>query len=136
MVEGAETMQRLLAERNATRGTFKMHDDPRITPLGRRLRARSLDELPQLLNVLGGSMSLVGPRPLVPVADAAVLGWRRRRLELPPGMTGPWQVLGSTRVPLDDMVKVDYLDIATWSPWRDAKALLMTFPHVLGRRGL
>ncbi len=136
MVDGAEELRDALRDENASSGVFKLPEDPRVTPLGRRLRQTSLDELPQLLNVLRGSMSLVGPRPLVPDEDAAVLGWRRRRLALSPGMTGPWQVLVSTRVPLDEMVKMDYLYIANWSPWSDVKALLQTLPHVLGRRGL
>ncbi len=136
MVDGADQLQEALTERNETNGIFKLGDDPRVTPVGRLLRRTSLDELPQLLNVMQGKMSLVGPRPLVPLEDCAVEGWRRRRLELAPGMTGPWQVLGATRVPLNEMVKMDYLYIANWSPWADIKALLMTLPHVFGRRGL
>lgn len=136
MVDGADAMQVDLSDLNETGGVFKLADDPRITPAGRWMRRTSVDELPQLLNVLRGTMSLVGPRPLVPWEDAQVLGWRRRRLELPPGMTGPWQVLVSTRVPLNEMVKMDYLYIANWSPWADLKALAQTLPHVLGRRGL
>ncbi len=81
-------------------------------------------------------MSLVGPRPLVLEEDRRVMGWGRRRRDSTPGMTGDWQVLGSTRVPLDEMVKIDYLYIANWSPWGDMATLLKTIPHVLGRRGL
>ncbi|MBA2350069.1 MAG: exopolysaccharide biosynthesis polyprenyl glycosylphosphotransferase [Solirubrobacterales bacterium] len=136
MVDGAEAMQSEFVEQNATDGIFKIIDDPRATPLGRHLRRTSLDELPQLFCVLHGAMSLVGPRPLVPGEDAAVEAWRRRRLDVRPGMTGPWQVLVSTRLPLDEMVKMDYLYIATWSPWSDFLALVRTVPHVLGRRGL
>lgn len=136
MIDGADDQRQSLAHRNETHGLFKMGDDPRVTAVGRLLRRTSVDELPQLLNVLRGTMSLVGPRPLVPLEDSAVQGWRRRRLDLAPGMTGPWQVLGSTRVPLNEMVKMDYLYIANWSPWADVKALLLTLPHVLGRRGL
>ena len=136
MVQGADTMHHELAGFNETKGLFKLTDDPRVTRVGRRLRRSSLDELPQLWNVLRGEMSLVGPRPLVPHEDDGVRGWERRRLKLVPGMTGAWQVLGSARVPLRDMVKIDYRYIATWTLWTDVKALLRTVPHVLRRRGL
>ena len=82
-------------------------------------------------------MSLVGPRPLVIDEDRhASSGWHRRRLELKPGMTGPWQILGPARVPLREMGAIDYLYVANWSLWGDVKILLRTVPHVLGRRGL
>ncbi|MGZ5320623.1 MAG: sugar transferase [Solirubrobacterales bacterium] len=137
MVDGAEAQKSALATRNeADGGLFKIKDDPRITRVGRRLRQISLDELPQLLNVLRGDMALVGPRPLVLDEDSRIEGWRRSRLELPPGMTGPWQVFGSARIPLGDMVKIDYLYGANWSLWLDVKTLLRTIPFVLGRRGL
>jgi exopolysaccharide biosynthesis polyprenyl glycosylphosphotransferase len=117
-------------------GLFKIPGDPRATRVGRRLRETSLDELPQLLNVLRGEMSLVGPRPLVVDEDAQVTGWDRRRLYLTPGMTGNWQIAGSGRVPLQEMVKIDYLYVAGWSLWLDLKILLRTIPHVFARRGL
>jgi lipopolysaccharide/colanic/teichoic acid biosynthesis glycosyltransferase len=113
-----------------------MTNDPRVTRVGGFLRRTSLDELPQLLNVLRGEMSLVGPRPLVIDEDAQVVGLDRSRLHLTPGMTGPWQVLGSSRIPLRDMVTIDYLYRANWSLWLDVKILLRTIPHVLSRRGL
>ena len=116
-------------------GLFKIADDPRVTRVGRFLRRTSLDELPQLVNVLRGEMSLVGPRPLVVDEDQRVQGWHRRRLHLMPGMTGVWQIAGSARVPLDEMVAMDYLYIVNWSLWSDVKILLRTIPHVLGRRG-
>ena len=137
MVDGAEAQKFALAARNeAGGGLFKIKDDPRVTRVGRRLRQISLDELPQLLNVLRGDMALVGPRPLVLDEDSMIEGWQRARLELPPGMTGPWQVFGSARIPLDEMVKIDYLYGANWSLWLDMKTLLRTVPFVLGRRGL
>jgi lipopolysaccharide/colanic/teichoic acid biosynthesis glycosyltransferase len=104
--------------------------------VGRFLRRSSLDELPQILNVLAGEMSLVGPRPLVTEEDALIQGILRSRLELTPGMTGPWQLLGATRVPLDEMLSMDYLYVANWSLWQDVKILLRTLPHVLGARGI
>jgi exopolysaccharide biosynthesis polyprenyl glycosylphosphotransferase len=137
MVADAEARKADLAEHNqAAAGFFKIADDPRITRVGRVLRRTNLDELPQLLNVLRGEMSLVGPRPLIPQEDKRVVGWHRRRLELTPGITGHWQVLGSSRVPLDEMVAIDYLYVANWSLWTDLKLLLRTIPHVLTGRGL
>jgi exopolysaccharide biosynthesis polyprenyl glycosylphosphotransferase len=137
MVDGADAQKAALSARNeADGGLFKIKDDPRITCVGDHLRRFSLDELPQLINVLRGEMSLVGPRPLVLDEDCLIEGWRRSRLELPPGMTGPWQVFGSARIPLDEMVKIDYLYGAKWSLWLDVKTLLRTVAFVLGRRGL
>lgn len=116
-------------------GLFKIDDDPRMTRVGRVLRPSCLDELPQVVNVLRGEMSIVGPRPLVVDEDAQIHGWDRRRLHLTPGMTGRWQIAGSARVPLPEMVKIDYLYAARWSLWTDLKILLRTVPFVLGRRG-
>jgi exopolysaccharide biosynthesis polyprenyl glycosylphosphotransferase len=137
MVEDADAIKGELRDRNeAEGGLFKITDDPRITRIGRFLRRTSLDELPQLLNVLGGSMSLVGPRPLVQDEDALIEGWQRRRLAVKPGMTGMWQIFGSSRIPMDEMVKIDYVYGANWSIWLDLKILLRTIPYVLHRRGL
>jgi exopolysaccharide biosynthesis polyprenyl glycosylphosphotransferase len=119
-----------------TDGLFKLRSDPRMTPVGRRLRPTCLDELPQIFNVLRGEMSLVGPRPLVLDEDTQIQGWDRRRLQLTPGMTGRWQIAGSARVPLSEMVKIDYLYAARWSLWMDLKILVRTVPVMLGRRGL
>jgi exopolysaccharide biosynthesis polyprenyl glycosylphosphotransferase len=137
MVANAETLKDSLASRNeAQEGLFKIADDPRVTRVGKLLRRTCLDELPQLLNIMRGEMSLVGPRPLVLDEDVRVEGWHRRRLELMPGMTGHWQILGPSRVPLREMVAIDYLYVANWSLWIDIKILLRTVPHVIARRGL
>lgn len=136
MVQDADAAKdRLRARNEAGDGLFKITEDPRITRTGKLLRRTSLDELPQLLNVLNGTMSLVGPRPLVPDEDALIFGWRRRRHSLKPGMTGMWQVCGSSRIPLAEMVKIDYMYGANWSLWLDVKILLRTIPYVLARRG-
>ena len=136
MFDGADDAKASLADRNECDGLFKISDDPRITSVGKLLRRTCLDELPQLLNVLRGQMSLVGPRPLVADEDSRIMGWERGRLRVAPGMTGFWQILGSSRVPLHEMVKIDYLYGANWSLWLDVKILLRTIPFVLSRRGL
>jgi exopolysaccharide biosynthesis polyprenyl glycosylphosphotransferase len=137
MVPDADAMKESLRDRNeAKEGLFKIAHDPRVTRMGRFLRITALDELPQLFNIVKGEMSLVGPRPLIVEEDERIEGWHRRRLELMPGMTGPWQILGPSRVPLKEMVALDYLYVANWSLWTDVKILLRTVPHVFGRRGL
>jgi exopolysaccharide biosynthesis polyprenyl glycosylphosphotransferase len=136
MVPNADAIKHQLRDRNEVQGgLFKIADDPRITRVGRFLRRTSLDELPQLFNVLAGNMSLVGPRPLVEDEDALIEGWQRRRLAVKPGMTGMWQIFGSSRIPMEEMVKIDYLYGANWSIWLDLKILLRTVPYVLNRRG-
>ncbi|HEX2071112.1 MAG TPA: sugar transferase [Thermoleophilaceae bacterium] len=115
---------------------FKIHSDPRVTRVGRFLRRFSLDELPQLANVLKGDMSLVGPRPLiVPENDALTEAWHHRRLELRPGLTGAWQIYGRSENPFDEMIRFDYQYVAGWSLARDIEILLATMPAVLSGRG-
>ena len=135
MVPGAERQVEELFEQSEDPHWLKLEHDPRITRVGRALRLASLDELPQLWNVLKGDMSLVGPRPLVGTEDASVSGWARTRLDLAPGITGMWQVLGRTSIPFEEMVKLDYLYVTNWSLWLDVKLLLRTLPVVVGRRG-
>ena len=136
MYDGADRLRAELADHNGTEGLFKVADDPRVTRVGSFLRRTSLDELPQLINVLRGEMSLVGPRPLVEEEDQRVEGWHRRRLHLTPGMTGAWQIMGEMRVPLNEMVFMDYMYIVNWSVWADIRILFQTAGHVLRRRGL
>jgi lipopolysaccharide/colanic/teichoic acid biosynthesis glycosyltransferase len=115
---------------------YKIKDDKRITRVGRILRRTSLDELPQLINVLRGEMSLVGPRPAIPYELAAYQTWHRRRvLEAKPGITGLWQVMGRSRVRFDEMVRLDLRYARSWSLWLDFKILLRTFSVVIKGTG-
>jgi len=138
MYQGSDELKAELEAFNeaAENGFFKIKNDPRVTPVGRVLRRTCIDELPQLFNVLRGEMSLVGPRPLINEEDSQIQGWDRRRLFVRPGMTGLWQVFGSARVPMNEMVKIDYLYGANWSVWTDVKILLRTFSFVVSRRGV
>jgi exopolysaccharide biosynthesis polyprenyl glycosylphosphotransferase len=135
MVDGADAHKHELRDLNEADGLFKIDDDPRITRIGRTLRRTSFDELPQVFNVLLGQMSLVGPRPLVSDEDGRIFGARRGRLRLTPGMTGQWQIAGSSRIPLEDMVKLDHLYVSNWTLWGDVKIMLRTVPYVLSRSG-
>jgi exopolysaccharide biosynthesis polyprenyl glycosylphosphotransferase len=136
MVKGADEQKDSLRHLNEADGVFKIAHDPRVTRVGRWMRRLHVDELPQLVNVLRGEMSLVGPRPLPLDEDEQIVGWHRRRLDLRPGITGPWQILGSSRIPIGEMVKLDYQYVADWSLWNDVRILLLTVPTVLGRQGL
>jgi exopolysaccharide biosynthesis polyprenyl glycosylphosphotransferase len=113
---------------------FKVADDPRVTRFGAFLRRYSLDELPQLINVLKGDMSLVGPRPLILEEDCHVSDWARRRLTLKPGLTGLWQVLGRNDIPFEEMTKLDYLYVTSWTLWGDLRLVLRTIPAILRPR--
>jgi lipopolysaccharide/colanic/teichoic acid biosynthesis glycosyltransferase len=137
MVADAEQLKSGLVLLNeAAPGLFKIRHDPRITRVGRVLRATCLDELPQLLNVLRGDMSLVGPRPLIVSEDSAILGPDRRRLQLRPGMTGHWQIMGSSRVPLQEMVRIDCLYVTTWTLAQDLRILWRTASYAAARQGM
>jgi exopolysaccharide biosynthesis polyprenyl glycosylphosphotransferase len=136
MYTGAEERKIELVSDTDDGVMFKMHADPRITRVGGFLRRYSLDELPQLWNVLRGQMSLVGPRPLIlPETDALSEDWHLRRLELRPGLTGPWQINGRSETPFHEMVRFDYQYVTGWSLARDLEILLSTLPAVLSGRG-
>jgi exopolysaccharide biosynthesis polyprenyl glycosylphosphotransferase len=135
MVADAEARRADLLAHSKDSGWLHLEHDPRITRVGRFLRLTSLDELPQLWNVIKGDMSLVGPRPLIAEEDQMVDGWARGRLDLTPGMTGLWQVLGRTSIPFEEMVKLDYLYVTNWSLWGDIRLILRTLPVVFKRDG-
>jgi exopolysaccharide biosynthesis polyprenyl glycosylphosphotransferase len=116
---------------DSLRPVYKLHTDPRITRVGRALRRTSLDELPQLLNVLRGDMSVVGPRPPIPYEVEAYELWHRKRLDMKPGMTGLWQVSGRNRLSFDEMVRLDLFYIENWSLRLDLKIMLRTLPVLL-----
>jgi exopolysaccharide biosynthesis polyprenyl glycosylphosphotransferase len=136
MLVDAEQQRYDLAEQNEYTGPmFKIKRDPRATRVGSTLRKWSLDELPQILNVLRGEMSLVGPRPLWVDEAVRCRGWTKKRLDITPGITGLWQVTGRSDVPFDEMVKLDYMYVTGWTLGWDIKLLLETIPAVLSRRG-
>lgn len=136
MIDGAHQLKEgLLAGNEASGPVFKMKDDPRITPLGYWLRRFSLDELPQLWNVLNGSMSLVGPRPALPEEVATYSAREKVRLLVKPGLTCTWQVSGRSEVEFSRWVEMDIDYILNWSPWLDTRLLLATIPAVIAGRG-
>jgi lipopolysaccharide/colanic/teichoic acid biosynthesis glycosyltransferase len=136
MVADAEDRHKGLLAQSLDPAWLLLQHDPRVTRVGRVLRHWSLDELPQFWNVLRGEMSLVGPRPLIDSEDRQLVGWRRSRVDLTPGLTGLWQVLGRTNIPFEEMIKLDYLYVTNWSLWTDVRLFLRTFPSVLARRGV
>jgi exopolysaccharide biosynthesis polyprenyl glycosylphosphotransferase len=136
MIPDAAARQPELEPENEAEGAlFKIRDDPRVTRVGRFLRRFSLDEIPQVGNVLKGDMSLVGPRPL-PLRDYELLeDWHRRRYGVLPGMTGLWQISGRSGLSFDDLVRLDFTYIENWSIWLDISIIVKTIPAVLTRRG-
>jgi exopolysaccharide biosynthesis polyprenyl glycosylphosphotransferase len=134
MVVDADSRKDQVAHLNMHRNDdprmFKVPSDPRVTRVGAFLRRTRLDELPQLINVLRGEMSLVGPRPLILDEDRYVERWARRRLSLRPGITGLWQVLGASDIPFEEMTKLDYLYVTNWSLGEDVRLILRTIPSL------
>lgn len=136
MYRDADQRQADLESLNEASGAlFKIRDDPRMTPVGKLLRRFSLDELPQLVNVLKGQMSLVGPRPLPERDFERLQDWHKKRYLVLPGITGLWQVSGRSDLDFDDLVRLDFLYLERWSVFLDLTILVKTIPAVLGRRG-
>jgi exopolysaccharide biosynthesis polyprenyl glycosylphosphotransferase len=140
MCNGADLQKEQVAALNlhgggTETGMFKIRADPRITRVGSFLRRYSLDELPQLFNIVRGEMSLVGPRPLIETEDRQVEGRYRRRLGITPGLTGLWQAHGRSEIPFKEMMSLDYLYVTNWSLWGDIKLLMRTVSAVFRGRG-
>ena len=136
MYADADARQADLEERNEASGAlFKIRDDPRMTPVGRVIRRYSIDELPQLFNVLLGQMSLVGPRPLPQRDYDRLEDWHKKRYLVLPGITGLWQVSGRADLDFDDLVRLDFLYLERWSVFLDLSILLKTVPAVISKRG-
>jgi lipopolysaccharide/colanic/teichoic acid biosynthesis glycosyltransferase len=136
MVRDADARLAALESMNEIQGNaFKLSKDPRVTPVGRFLRRSSLDELPQVWNVLRGDMSLVGPRPPLPSEVAGYDAWHRRRLSMQPGITGLWQIAARREPEFDKWVAIDLEYIDHWSPWLDMKIMLRTVPALLRAQG-
>jgi exopolysaccharide biosynthesis polyprenyl glycosylphosphotransferase len=136
MRKGAEQEQAALNNLNEAQGPlFKIRNDPRLTRVGRWIRRTSLDELPQLLNVLRGEMSIVGPRPPMPSEVEQYLEWHKRRLDVCPGITGLSQVSGRSDLTFDETAMLDIYYIENWSPWVDLSIMFKTIPTVLLGRG-
>jgi lipopolysaccharide/colanic/teichoic acid biosynthesis glycosyltransferase len=133
--DAAERQAELERSNEADGALFKIRDDPRVTRAGVLLRRLSIDELPNMLNVLRGEMSLVGPRPL-PLRDYALLDdWHRKRSHVLPGITGLWQISGRSDLSFDDLVRLDFYYLENWSIWLDISILAKTLPAVLASRG-
>lgn len=135
VLDAEERLAELQAKNEASGPVFKMKNDPRVTKLGRFLRHTSLDELPQIINVLKGEMSLVGPRPPLPAEVAKYTREQRKRLTIKPGITGPWQVSGRSDISFDEWVRLDVYYIQNWSLLLDITILLKTIVVVLSRKG-
>jgi exopolysaccharide biosynthesis polyprenyl glycosylphosphotransferase len=136
MVDGADYQKESLQELNEADGPlFKIRNDPRMTRLGRLMRRLSIDELPQLYNILMGDMSLVGPRPPIPSEVEQYNDWHKRRLEIAPGLTGLSQVSGRSELSFDEVALLDIYYIENWSPALDTKILLQTIPKVIFGNG-
>ena len=135
MVVDAEGRRPALLAHSRDPGWLHLDHDPRVTRIGRLLRRSSLDELPQLWNVLRGDMSLVGPRPLIEDEGAGVPEWAQARTEVRPGLTGPWQVMGRTKLSFEEMLVLDWAYAVTHSFWGDVRLLALTVPALLGGRG-
>jgi len=132
MVQGAEDQfEKVVAQKGGNIIRFKAKDDPRITRIGKIIRKLSIDELPQLINVLVGDMSLVGPRPPVPIEVERYSAWHKKRLRVRPGITGLWQVSGRSELPFEDMIRLDIYYIENWSLWMDFRIVLRTIPTVI-----
>ena len=136
MYTDADQRQADLESLNEASGAlFKIKRDPRLTPVGRLLRRYSLDELPQLVNVVRGQMSLVGPRPLPQRDFQRLEDWHKKRYLVLPGITGLWQVSGRSELDFNDLVRLDFLYLERWSVFLDLSILVKTVPAVLARRG-
>jgi lipopolysaccharide/colanic/teichoic acid biosynthesis glycosyltransferase len=136
MVSNAEALKAELTLLNEQKGPiFKMKHDPRVTAVGRFIRKHSIDELPQLVNVLRGDMSLVGPRPPLPGETAKYETWQRRRLSVRPGLTCVWQVSGRSQISFDQWMLLDMRYIDHWSLLQDLRLIMKTVPVVLSGRG-
>jgi lipopolysaccharide/colanic/teichoic acid biosynthesis glycosyltransferase len=132
----AEKLRAALEAKNELKGpVFKMKNDPRVTPIGRFIRKYSIDELPQLFNVLKGDMSIVGPRPPLPAEVVKYESWQRRRLSVRPGLTCIWQVSGRNQISFEEWMYLDMQYIDRWSFANDLSLILKTFPVVLAGRG-
>jgi lipopolysaccharide/colanic/teichoic acid biosynthesis glycosyltransferase len=136
MVADAERLRASLLALSRDPDWLDLADDPRVTRVGRRLRRTSLDELPQLVNVLRGHMSLVGPRPLIPADHDRVPAWAASRDDVAPGMTGLWQVSGRASLGFVQMLRLDCRYVSTWSLGRDLRILLRTIPAVISGKGV
>jgi lipopolysaccharide/colanic/teichoic acid biosynthesis glycosyltransferase len=134
-VESDRRLADLTAQNEQAGPVFKIREDPRITPVGRFLRRSSLDEIPQIINVLKGDMSIVGPRPALPAEVNRYEPWHRRRLEARPGLTCLWQISGRSHIGFDEWMRLDLEYLRTRSLWTDLMIVAKTIPAVMTRRG-